>query len=331
MFGQGRDTASLHEIRAKYTDFEIVTRFLNISAIPYMISSPLREDKNPSLAIYESKNNPGNINWKDFGTNEGGNIYNLLSRIWNLSMTQTYRKILDEMPQRQVMTLLKRKTTPIVYHKSAGSVNVKVREWQSWDLDYWSSYGITKEWLEYGDVYPISHIIITKKDNSIAFPADKYAYVYVERKDGIVTLKIYQPYSKQFKWMSKHDSSVWDLWTKIPKTGDKLILTSSRKDALCVWSNTGIPSLSLQGEGYVPKTHVMKQLQDRYEKIYILYDNDFQSDENHGHIYGKNLAEKFGLIQIEIPLIWGSKDPSDLVKNYGTKVLKNVIKELINE
>ena len=145
-----------------------------------------------------------------------------------------------------------------------------------------------------------------------------------------MSLKIYQPYSTNFKWMSKHDASVWDLWTKIPEKGDKLIITSSRKDALCLWANTGIPSLSLQGEGYIPKEKVINQLKDRYKKIYVFYDNDFKNEVNNGRNYGKAIADKFDLQQIEIPTEYKSKDPSDLYKNWGKEVFLNVINSLIN-
>jgi hypothetical protein len=182
------------------------------------------------------------------------------------------------------------------------------------------------EWLKFGRIFPISHIFI----NNNRFPAEKYAYVYVEKKDGNITLKIYQPFSERMKWLSKHDNSVWDLWDRLPPKGNKLIITSSRKDALCIWANTGIPSTCLQGEGYIPKEHIIQQLKDRFEVIYVLYDNDFHSDINNGRIFGKNLADKFNLIQIEIPTEWKCKDISDLCFNWGKDIVKQVITELTN-
>ena len=58
-------------------------------------------------------------------------------------------------------------------------------------------------------------------------------------------------------------------------------------------------------------------------------DNDFKSDENHGHIFGKKLSEMFNLIQIEIPEEYKSKDPSDLCKNYNRETVQKVINKLI--
>ncbi len=325
MVARGSDSTSIEKVNDLYSDFDIAHKYLGITCVPEVINSPLRQDNNPSLGLFI--NNRTNSLWfKDFGSGEKGSLYDLLARMWNVSKDKVYDRILEDMPAPALI----RKRGAKVYRKSAGKVEVRVREWRDYDIAYWDSYGVSLPWLKFGEIYPISHIIITKNGHSYPIPVEKYAYVYVERKDGIVSFKIYQPYSKEYKWMSKHDSSVWDLWTKIPEKGDKLIITSSRKDALAIWSNTGIPALSLQGEGYIPKEHVVQQLKDRYNKVYVLYDNDFQSEENHGRMYGKMIAEKFNVTQIEIPEKWESKDPSDLVKNHGREVLREVIYKLVN-
>ena len=64
-------------------------------------------------------------------------------------------------------------------------------------------------------------------------------------------------------------------------------------------------------------------------KYNYLYDNDFQSDGNHGRILGETMAREFNLIQIEIPDKYRSKDTSDLFKNYGEQVVREVINQLI--
>ena len=330
MVSKGTDTISIDDVRRITTDYEVVNKYLGISVVPSNINSILREDKNPSLCIFPYKDS---LFFKDFGTNQSGNIYQLLSLYWNIPLNQVYRKIYNDFTSANYKSCCcKNKISKtIIKKKSNINIKVKIRNWKPWDIEYWSSYGISLKWLEYCDIFPISHIfLIHQNGEQLIISADKYAYVYIERKDNKVSLKIYQPYSTNFKWMSKHDASVWDLWTKIPEKGDKLIITSSRKDALCLWANTGIPSLSLQGEGYVPKEKVINQLKERYNKIYVFYDNDFKNKVNNGRNYGRILAEKFNLQQIEIPTEYKSKDPSDLYKNWGKEVFLNVINQLIN-
>lgn len=328
MVSKGTDTISIDDVRRITTDYEVVNKYLGISVVPSNINSILREDKNPSLCIFPYKDG---LFYKDFGTNQSGNIYQLLSLYWNIPLNQVYRKIITDFNSNNKLSCCKKSSKTIIKRKSNINIKVKIRNWKPWDIEYWSSYGISLKWLEYCDIYPISHIfLIHQNGEQLIISADKYAYVYIERKDNKISLKIYQPYSTNFKWMSKHDASVWDLWTKIPEKGDKLIITSSRKDALCLWANTGIPSLSLQGEGYVPKEKVINQLKERYSKIYVFYDNDFENKVNNGRTYGRILAEKFNLQQIEIPTEYKSKDPSDLYKNWGKEVFLNVINQLIN-
>ena len=328
MVSKGTDTISIDDVRRITTDYEVVNKYLGISVVPSNINSILREDKNPSLCIFPYKDG---LFYKDFGTNQSGNIYQLLSLYWNIPLNQVYRKIVTDFNSNNKLSCCKKSSKTIIKRKSNINIKVKIRNWKPWDIEYWSSYGISLKWLEYCDIFPISHIfLIHQNGEQLIISADKYAYVYIERKDNKVSLKIYQPYSTNFKWMSKHDASVWDLWTKIPEKGDKLIITSSRKDALCLWANTGIPSLSLQGEGYVPKEKVINQLKERYNKIYVFYDNDFKNKVNNGRNYGRILAEKFNLQQIEIPTEYKSKDPSDLYKNWGKEVFLNVINQLIN-
>ena len=330
MVSKGTYTISIDDVRRITTDYEVVNKYLGISVVPSNINSILREDKNPSLCIFPYKDS---LFFKDFGTNQSGNIYQLLSLYWNIPLNQVYRKIYNDFTSANYKSCCcKNKISKtIIKKKSNINIKVKIRDWKPWDIEYWSSYGISLKWLEYCDIFPISHIfLIHQNGEQLIISADKYAYVYIERKDNKVSLKIYQPYSTNFKWMSKHDASVWDLWTKIPEKGDKLIITSSRKDALCLWANTGIPSLSLQGEGYVPKEKVINQLKERYNKIYVFYDNDFKNKVNNGRNYGRILAEKFNLQQIEIPTEYKSKDPSDLYKNWGKEVFLNVINQLIN-
>ena len=330
MISKGTDTIVIEDVRRVTTDYEVANKYLGINSVPSNINSILREDKNPSLCIFPYKDS---LFFKDFGTNQSGNIYQLFSLYWNIPLNQVYRKIYNDFTSANYKSCCcKNKISKtIIKKKSNINIKVKIRDWKPWDIEYWSSYGISLKWLEYCDIFPISHIfLIHQNGEQLIISADKYAYVYIERKDNKVSLKIYQPYSTNFKWMSKHDASVWDLWTKIPEKGDKLIITSSRKDALCLWANTGIPSLSLQGEGYVPKEKVINQLKERYSKIYVFYDNDFKNKVNNGRNYGRILAEKFNLQQIEIPTEYKSKDPSDLYKNWGKEVFLNVINQLIN-
>lgn len=331
-FGKGSISQNPIDFYNKTTDLAILTYYLGITTIPCLINSPLRKDKNPSLGLFS--HDGIRIGYHDFSTRETGGTIRLLSKLWHYSYTQTLERIQKDVDKfgnsTSNLTISERRNKSKKVYSKTINLECRVRNWEDYDQDYWGSFGISLSWLKFGEVYPISHIIVTKNNNRYVIPADKYAYSYVEYKDMKVSLKIYQPFNNTHKWSNKHDASVWDLWLQLPKSGEKLIITSSRKDALCVWENTGIPCCSLQAESYLPKPHIINQLKERFQTIYVLYDNDYNSEINYGHLLGESMAKEFNLKQIEIPSEFKSKDPSDLYKNHGQKVLQNVILQLCN-
>jgi len=327
---KGSRTITLDDILDYKSEIDILDFYLGINSLPEIICSPLRGDRNPSFNI--DYNDNGNIRCYDFGgENFSGGLFDLLMEMFNISFSELMNKIYDEMISGKPLVKVDRTFTekPTVTRSKIDNLKVKVREWRSYDLEFWGKFGISLEWLRFGDVYPISHMFITKDNNEMCIPCDKHAYVYVEFKDNKPTYKIYQPFSERYKWINKHDKSVWDLWSKLPAKGEKLIITSSRKDALCLWENLEIPSVCLQAESYDAKVHVMNELIGRFKYIYVLYDNDFKSDKNWGRIAGKKVCDLFGFKQIEIPEIYQSKDPSDLYLNKGKEIFKMILNELI--
>ena len=307
---------------------------MGIRTLPCSIQSPLRDDDiNPSFSLQERD---GKIFWKDFGTGDSGNIIGLLSRLWNVSYSEALLKIkLDTSNKVPKFDLLRRYKGKL-HLISNSTIKVRTREWKDWDIEYWKTYGISQKFCKWCNVYPISHAFFTKEDENhrkvtCCIPMDKYAYAYFEWKDGQQSIKLYQPYSQTLKWLSKHDRSVWDLWKQAfkwaeKKSNESVILTSSRKDAMCLWENLGVPAMALQGEGYLPKPQVMKQVLSTFKQVYLWYDNDFtHQNDNPGQDNAKKLIELYPqLHNIVISSVYQSKDPSDLVKNWGTDVLKEI-------
>lgn len=311
MISSGESSVSLEDIYRVTTEAEIIHYYLGISSIPCKINSPLRLDRSPSFGLFSP--NGSRITWIDFSSGERGGIFDLLGKMWNTNFKETLARIYKDFSKFKGTTKIEPTGhVPMTPHISTGNNDVimecKVREWRKHDIEYWGSYGISLEWLKYANVHPISHKIIIKKGQRYVFGADKYAYAYAEFKDGKTTLKIYQPYNKQgFKWSNKHDRSVISLWTKIPPTGDRVCICSSLKDALCLWSNTGIPALAIQGEGYTISDTAVSELKRRFKNVYILLDNDEAGLKD-----AKILASKTRFTNIVLPNINGAKDVSDL-------------------
>lgn len=327
MISQGRPSETIKEILEMTTEAQIASYYLGINTIPVVINSPLRKDTKPSFGIYSPDGIK--VNYIDFSNKEGGDIFTLLKKMWNVPLSSVCRRIKEDLTRFNDSVNVNR-SIPSMQSleriKSNSDLRCKVREWRDYDVEYWSSYGVSLEWLKYAEVYPISHKIIIKDGIKYVYGADKYAYAFVERKDNRVTLKIYQPYNKSgHKWSNKHDRSVIGLWTKIPEYGDKVCICSSVKDALCLMSNTMIPSICLQGEGYGMSDTAVSELKRRFKHVYILFDND-----NAGRTDAEILAEKTGFTNIVLPN-YGAKDVSDIFKKLQDKEkFKSIILKLFD-
>jgi len=334
MISKGSKTISLSDIFDYKTEFDILSFYFDIDRIPVVINSPFREDKSPSFGLYYNSSN--RIIFHDFSTDEYGGLIDIFIKTWKLPFQSCVEKIhkdiiesLDEKPDK----IKKQKSQHKVYSSNV-ELNVKIRKFRSYDNEFWMQGGLDEDFLRFGNVYPITHIFYKRIDRfgdlkESIIPADRLAYAYLEAKDNIQTIKTYQPYSKCFKWLTSHKDGVWDLWQQLPSTGDVLIITKSRKDALTIWKHAGIPCTSLQSESGFPKKQVVDELKSRFKNIFVLYDNDFDKDENHGRIYGAKIANEFKLPQIEIPTKLLSKDSFDLYRNHGEKIFKETIFNLI--
>ena len=105
---------------------------------------------------------------------------------------------------------------------------------------------------------------------------------------------------------------------------------------MCIDSITGIPVTALQSEKIKPKIQIVEELKNRFNNIYLLYDNDYQNEykdkPNYGRKFGKEICDEFGFIQVEIPdkyaIKYKAKDISDLAKNANNILVQNLINDI---
>lgn len=318
LVGKTQSSVSQAEIFSVLSETEVLSSvFPEVTSLPCTISSPLRQDKHPSFGIYLSEG--GHVRYKDFVSGECGGLLDLLCKYWGCTFTQALNRISSELFHYEDIAIRPKrlKTLGRREHKRT-SIQVVVRPWHDYDYDYWASYGVNSKGLHYAEIYPISYKIVTKYtdegSNKYIFPADKYAYCFVERKEGRLSLKIYQPFNTRgYKWCSKMDASVIGLWTKIPEYGDKVVICSSLKDALCVACQLHLPTLCLQGEGYSMSDTAVSELKRRYDKVYISFDTD-----SAGLADAASLAASTGFINI-VPDLGECKDYSDYYKSLKDK------------
>ena len=328
-FGNGEHSITLEDVLARTTEFGILYHYFNVSELPTVIHSPLRQDSRPSFGLYTLDGK--RVHYTDLATKDRGGLFDLLMKYWGESYKDMLNHLWKDLPNfsNANVQFNSMKSERTYQYQSLKSRNIdlqcKVREWRDYDIEYWASYGISLEWLKYADIYPISHKIVIRDGQRYVFGADKYAYAYVERKEGKVTLKIYQPYNKGgYKWSNRHDRSVISLWTKVPEYGDRICICSSMKDALCLWANTGIPALAIQGESYGMSNTAISELKRRYKEVFIALDGDKAGVED-----SIKLQKETAFKIIDCPLIDKAKDWSDIYYFYGKEVLLKEFKKAL--
>lgn len=295
--------------------------------------SPLRKENNASFALFAYKNE---ILFKDFVLG-GGDCIKFVQLLFGEDFFSALSRIVidfnltDHFGCRQMITGNKPTSNNIdrdevMKDAEKAVIQIKSRKWLMSDARFWIPFGIEVTTLNKYNVRPLSHIFVNDK----IITCDDTSYAFVEHKDGKETYKIYQPNKEKFKWINNHDESVWQGWEQLPERGDILIITKSLKDVMTITNLTGIPAVSLQAEGVLPKEHIMDELKERFDTIFIWYDNDFDSEENWGRQFGLRLATEFDLIQIEIPDEEKIKDPSDYCAKKGPKETIELINNLID-
>ena len=326
MISSGRPSSCKKMFTDKVSEADVLGYYLGISSIPCLIVSPFRQDSKPSLAFYSP--NGKEVNYIDFGSKERGSMISFLMKLWGLDYNSTIDKIIKEVVMKDHIQYKENSNNPtiskVTVHSSNVELKCRIREWRDYDIEYWASYGIDLQWLKWAEVYPISHKIIVRDGREMVFGADKYAYVFIERKEGRTTMKFYQPFNTRgYKWQNNHDKSVLGLWSKMPEKGKAVCICSSVKDALCLMSNLYIPCICLQGEGYPMSDTAVRELKRRFTDVYICLDND-----ETGIFDALKLSEKHGFINVVIPDFPEGKDISDYMKAYGRETFKTFFTKL---
>lgn len=300
-----------------------------------LFSSPFRKDKRPSFIIGDHKQS---YKWKDFTTGERDDCFSFVSKLHNISFLEglaftvkdfsLFNKI--KVPYDiNVVKQTARYENPRAlgdYSEIEREITIKIRDWNQEDIDYWKSMGVSKETATWGYIFPIEYYFI----NKMPVKCPRLTFAFGEHKDDKWTFKIYQPKNPYKKWTNYNDSSVIELWSKLPEKGNYLIIASSRKDSLCVIENLRIPSIAFQGEAVTPKEKIMLDLKSRFKHIFLFYDNDYSSDSNWGQINARKITDKYDFVKnIFIPTDYLSKDPSDCVDNHNVELFKTISRDLI--
>jgi hypothetical protein len=314
-------------ILGKITEYDIFVYYCpSFTKLGKKFSSELREDGSPTVSIIPFN---GKLLYKDFGESDHNfscfdyiafkyncdfpTVLRIIDRDFDLGLSP---KSVDE--QFTMGSKAKKQENAPVYSDRCFIIKKKQRPWSSEDAAFWGSYFVSKKLLCSFGVEPISHFWI----NGSRFTCKSITYAFKFKN----RYKIYAPYEIENKWLSNTKQTDIQGYDQLPTKGERLIITSSLKDVLCL-TGAGYCAVALQGEMEVPSEKLICELKERFQVIEILYDNDFHKEKNPGQRMAKKICDLYGFNNICIPDKFKCKDPSDLVDSLGSLTeLRNILK-----
>ena len=320
------DQLHTNVILGKITEYDIFVYYCpNFKELGKKFISDLREDKSPTVSIIPYN---GKLLYKDIGSPEHTfDCFNYVKYIYNCSFLSALR-IIDcdfnlrlsskqEVIKFTMGCMAYRQENP-KFKKIPVIIKKRKRQWNKQDANFWSKYLVSKKILSMFAVEPVSHYWI----NSSRFSCQSITYAFKFKN----RYKIYSPYEEKNKWLSNTKKTDVQGYDQLPLKGDRLIITSSLKDVMCLYV-AGYNAIALQSEMQVPDEKLISELKSRFNTIEILYDNDFDKANNPGQEMANKICDLYGFKNICLPNKFKSKDPSDLIKKVNNlNELKNILK-----
>ena len=314
-------------ILGKITEYDIFMYYCpSFKHLNKKFCSELREDKTPTASIVVWN---GNLLYKDFGhPDHAFNCFSYVQVKYNCTFIDALKVIdcdfnlnLSNKTSETIFTMgylgYSRPQPKLV--ETHTLIQKKSRRWNQEDANFWRKYLVTKEILTMFAVEPISYFWV----NSSRFTCKSITYAFKFNN----RYKIYSPYEEKNKWLSNTKKTDVQGYNQLPNKGERLIITSSLKDVMCLYS-AGYSSIAMQSEMQIPDEKLINELKERFTTIEILYDNDFDKASNPGQTMARKICDLYEFKNICIPDKFKSKDPSDLVAKVGSfNELKNILNE----
>lgn len=301
-------------ILEKISEYDIFRYYCpNFKELGVKFCSDIREDDSPSVSIVEWK---GRLLYKDFGhPDHSYNCFRYIQEKYNCKFIDALRIIDNDFGLNLslykdevsfTMGVLGFRSGRQLERRKTTIIKKKSRSWNKKDAEFWKQYLISKKTLCKFDVSPISHYWI----NENRFSCEQSYAFRVGNK-----FKIYSPYETDTKWTSNTTKNHIQGYKQLPEEGNLCILASSLKDVMCLFE-MGFSAIALQSEMQMPEEALIKKLQERFKKVVVLYDNDFDNPGNPGQTMAQKICQTYSLKNIYIPEEYCVKDISDYVAKF---------------
>jgi len=315
---------------------KLVYEFYGVDLFTSILSPVRPQETRPSFSTYLSDDG-NNIKWTDFAYKSGG-VYDFIMEmepeVTNFKQAvQKSKEILLGIITAGIGT-----ASPLQTKVKINWDVVPSEKFTKSELLYWKLRGITEDQLRKENIFPLKMLLADGKYRDTSTPDNpKFIYYYYDDDGNISGWKLYSPYDKDYKWLSKNTSS--RPYESNPQcANNELVILSSKKDKM-VFDNLLLPydTINPIAEGIFKG--IIRELSDSlncYTNIYAWLDFDWCENipnvykgverteqielESKGKIKGIFLPPK----ESQFLLSRGIKDVDEVLLNLGKNYLYNL-------
>jgi hypothetical protein len=251
--------------------------------------SPFREhSKNIGTCRFERRDD-GTILFVDFGDLRGRthrSCFRMVMDKFSVNLTtsmkiiaQAFNLPLDKSAYNEVTVLVD--NNEYSYHKrdhqdqdsdtKDTEIFYTAKEYNRDDRLHWSKFLIKIEELLEDQVYSLRNFTVINDKGRRTFTAYKHCYAI----DFLDAVKIYQPYSKEYKWITNCTENHIGNIDNLPASADELIIQKSYKDHRVLRNlKLDLNVCWFSSEGVIPSIEILQNLLLRFKLITVFYDND---------------------------------------------------------
>lgn len=319
-------------ILSKVSEETLMEHYTGVPCKKGLFVSKLRRDSRPTCAFYRS-NKTGRLIYKDFGDDFAGDYVSVVMYKYSCSYYKALHIIANDFGIITSKHLTKNK--PLIEYSNTkfeitndASIQVEIKDFEQYELDWWARYGITKDILEKFKVYSCKNVFLNGNLFHSYKPGHHMYGYYGGNRDGSERWKIYLPKNLKYKWLSNWKSLYIQGAHMMPKSGEYLCITKSLKDVMTLYS-LGIPAIAPMSETCFLTDSQYSKVIKRFDKVVLLWDSD-KTGIKYSNLLRKSHLE---LYTCWIPRDKKAKDISDFYKLYGrdkTIELINDAKEKVN-
>jgi hypothetical protein len=302
-------------------------------------NSPFREhSKGKGTCRFEQRED-GTILFVDFGDLEGRthrSCFRMIMDVYSVSLSTSIKIIAQHFKISLDKSGYKEVTTPEyqrIKSTSGTDIGYTPKAFNKYDIQHWSQFLIRPEHLLEDNVFSVSKFTINGEKGYKIFNPYKYCYAI----DFVDAVKIYQPYSIDYKWITNCNENHIGNIDNLPATGDELIIQKSYKDHRVLRNlELDLSVIWFGNEGCIPSMEIIKNLMDRFKLLTIFYDNDLAGTKAAMRLVSIFNEVKAGSTRmVHLPNYVDRKhihkDPSQFIHKEGRVDLTTVVKQILYE